>query len=509
MNLLEDIKICIAITKLGKQCLKNKSQNHHLFCGTHIENKPSYVFMHIKQYNFASRIKYTNEDDYISQLKTMEEQCYNEFINQNMLLSITNNNNDANAGNGHIPNQYHNNISNHSITYQDYMDDNEINDINDINNFNHNMIKALQNDYVNGQYIDDDEPGNVNMPGNGKKESKECKICYSEYELHELTKCNSPGCINHISCYQCLLGHVKSLINDGIGSMDCMFNSSDKCGGVYVENDIRKAIAEDDDNANNKQEFLNKWNEIVIMTEITRIASICKDYQICPLCCKWGCIFESHPGFINTYNTSYFITCGGCGKLWCSNCKRKEHMGRSCYCLEFDNNENHNKKKEVVRNMLLDMVSRVLTHGCSICGCIYIKEEGCNLMTCPKCMGLSCYICGIKLHIRNNNKYWHFSGHEGADVDATCPLWNNKAGDGKANQGNTEYNMRKIENEIELFLNENKNNNSIYNLIKTEIKELWKNDKDYKEIIRKLSLDNDNNNNNNNHIKNNIKRKIF
>jgi len=466
MNLLEDIKICIAITKLGKQCLKSKSKNHHLFCGTHIENKPSYVLMHIKQYNFANRIKYTNEDDYISQLTTMEEQCYNEFINQNILLSITNNNS--------------NNANNATNDYNNYNDDDYNDDYNDVN-----MHR------------------NGNIPGNGKKECKECKICYCEYEHNELTKCNSPGCKNHISCYKCLLGHVKSLINDGIGSMDCMFNSSDKCGGVYVENDIRKAIAEDDENANNKQEFLNKWNEIVIMTDITRIASICEDYQICPLCCKWGCIFESHPEFVNTYNTSYFITCGGCGKLWCSNCKRKEHMGRSCYCLEFDNNENHNKKKEVIRNMLLDMVSRVLTHGCSICGCIYIKEEGCNLMTCPKCMGLSCYICGMKLHIRNNNKYWHFSGHEGAEGDATCPLWNNKAGDGKANQGNTEYNMRKIESEIELFLNENKNNNSIHDLIKTEIKELWKNDNDFKEIIRKLCIDNPDNN----HIKN-IKNNI-
>ena len=40
-------------------------------------------------------------------------------------------------------------------------------------------------------------------------------------------------------------------------------------------------------------EFREKWNELITITNIFKIANICDNYQICPLCRKWGCILDT------------------------------------------------------------------------------------------------------------------------------------------------------------------------------------------------------------------------
>lgn len=319
------------------------------------------------------------------------------------------------------------------------------------------------------------------------EESKHCHICFTSLDNpDELIHCSrTSDKFPHFICEHCLLGHIQSLMSDGIGSLDCCMNSSEKCSGCYNNNDIQRAIQHLDEDAAHmdKATFSTKWNEHVIASDVTRLASICDNYQICPLCCKWGCIFEVPPG---ADKSAFFIKCGSCNEQWCNLCKRTAHPGNTCYSLSFKPNEDSETRTTFINKMLQDIVNRTLTHSCSNCGCIYIKEEGCNLMTCPKCNGLSCYICNAKLYIHNNNKYWHFSGHALAAPGAQCPLWNNKAGDGKANQGNTDYNKEKIERELALFLTENKNNKDNYKLIQQCIKQLWSKDKDFSSMVKKL-----------------------
>ena len=310
-----------------------------------------------------------------------------------------------------------------------------------------------------------------------------CCVCYEEMPNREdLIGC-SHSCSEmiHLVCNSCLQGHINSMLSDGIASLDCMFNKSDKCGGTYNEIYIQKAIGLDN------KDMLDKWSETIITTEIVKLASICDNYMICPLCCKWGCIFEAPAGLANKH--AYYIPCGKCGEQWCTLCKRKSHNNRTCYELQFTADETDEIKANVVDKMLQDITTRTLTHCCTICGCTYIKDEGCNLMTCPKCNGMSCYICGMKLYIKGNTKYWHFTGHDLADREATCPLWNNHAGDGKANQGNTEYNMQLVEREFLNFITANKNlpdSRMIIKLIRSRIITLFSKDKEYKHIVQNI-----------------------
>jgi len=309
---------------------------------------------------------------------------------------------------------------------------------------------------------------------------KTCNVCFDEVETRDnLIECSSSNPeLPHIVCKSCLLGNITSMLNDGIASTECMFEKSDKCSGCYNEIQINTSIGKDN------QEMMEKWNDTILSTDIVKLAGICDNYLICPLCCHWGCIFEPPAGFNGALHP-FNIPCGKCNDSWCTLCKRKAHGGRTCYELYFNIGDNLEVKGKVIDKMLQDIVMRALTLCCTICGCTYIKEEGCNLMTCPKCSGMSCYICGMKLYYKGNTKYWHFTGHALAEPGGICPLWNNKAGDGKINQGNTEYNMQVVEKEFTAFIKSN-HSKDINKLIKERIRGLFGKDKEYKAIVARL-----------------------
>lgn len=297
-----------------------------------------------------------------------------------------------------------------------------------------------------------------------------CKVCGDTFSNKELIKCTNTTCDNsHLTCSSCTIGYIDSQISSNIGTYECMFNKTDKCNGEYTEIIISSIII------NNKT--LNKWKELVTITDICKIANICDNYIICPLCRKWGCILEPCPG----YETNINIKCMACNLEWCNICKRKAHVDKSCYILDFEPEENEEHCIFVIDKMIQSIISKALTHYCSSCGSIYIKEEGCNLMYCSQCNGMTCYVCNAKIYYKGiDNKYWHFAGHEGSEPGATCPVWNNVANDGKEKQGNTEYNNNKIIKELILFLMDNSKN--IRDIIYNRIIFLYEKDEEHKFI---------------------------
>jgi len=328
-----------------------------------------------------------------------------------------------------------------------------------------------------------------------------CTVCGDVFPTRsDLITCSSSGWeFNHLICRECLKGHVTSLLSDGIASLECMFNKHEHCHGQYTEENIKQAL-EFKGNASDapaaaavvkvdapKQESLSfsKWQEIMAASEIIKFAGICDNYLICPICCKWGCIFEIPVG---AEKHPFYIKCAACKKEWCTLCKRSAHDGRSCYQLAFTEPELADVAGmgRVIDKMIQDIATRALTHSCSICGCSYVKEEGCNLMTCPKCNGMSCFICGMKLYYKGDTKYWHFTGHDKADPDARCPLWNNHAGDGKEKQGNTAFNLASIEKEFNKFISSNETNKRVSKLICQRIVANYEKDKTFTNILKNI-----------------------
>ena len=313
------------------------------------------------------------------------------------------------------------------------------------------------------------------------KQITQCKVCLEDFDNKDLLKCSNTSLEHqHFVCSDCLEGYINSQLLNDIGNNECMFNSSDKCEGIYNDAIIDKVI--------DKPETKEKWNELITITNIFKIANICDNYQICPLCRKWGCILDTTNadtingnGIINN-NTKLTIKCEQCHLSWCNTCKREAHGDDSCYKLKFKEDETSEKECEIIDKMIVDIISNTVTKKCSTCGCAYIKEEGCNLMTCHKCYGMTCYLCNSKIYYKEGKgKYWHFIGHDYSDQNAVCKLYNNNPGEGSVVEGNSIHIKKEIIKEIFNFISENED--IIGNIINTRLHILYEEDEDYKFIV--------------------------
>jgi len=328
-----------------------------------------------------------------------------------------------------------------------------------------------------------------------------CKVCNETFTHNELIKCSNTTCDNkHLVCSSCLYGYINSQISNNIGTYDCMFNKAEKCNGTYTITSINKLF--DVDHVGNT---LSIWQELVNITDIYKMANICDNYKICPLCRKWGCIFEPDPQIENAdadndNDNNSNIECMNCKLQWCTLCNRATHIGNSCYKLNFTDKETPEQYIHIIDNRIQDIISKVLTHKCSTCSCAYTKEEGCNLMTCAQCGGMTCYLCNAKIYYKaGRGKYWHFIGHELSDSDAKCHLWNRTSDDSDVSDvrdvrdvredkdcrnGNKDYNNKKIISEIMLFLS--KNNDKTKKIIYDRIMFLYEKDNEFTFIIEKF-----------------------
>jgi len=330
------------------------------------------------------------------------------------------------------------------------------------------------------------------------KQITTCKVCNDIFTNNDLIKCSYSTCDNkHLVCSSCLIGYIDSQIANNIGTYECMFNKADKCNGEYKPSIVNEIIHND-----TKDDKLSKWTELVNITDIYKLSNICDNYIICPLCRSWGCILEIEPGNNEPIN----IKCLNCNLEWCNLCKRQAHNDSSCYKLIFTDTETLEKRTSIVDTMIQNIITKTLTHTCSTCSSAYIKEDGCNLMNCSRCGGMSCYICNTKIYYKEGRgKYWHFVGHELSEIGATCSLWNKSddAGNGGAGnagayggaaideaniikKGNVEYNTKKIITELILFLGHNHNSETIQQLIYNRIRCLYEKDEEYKFITEEF-----------------------
>ncbi|XP_050294818.1 uncharacterized protein LOC126734994 [Anthonomus grandis grandis] len=99
-----------------------------------------------------------------------------------------------------------------------------------------------------------------------------------------------------------------------------------------------------------------------------------------------------------------------CMKESCRACKEPSHLPLSC---------NEVEKDEDVKNRIYieNKMTEALIRQCYKCSAKFIKEEGCNKMTCS-CGAIMCYICRQPVL----NGYKHFNG-QGGDRYDLCPLY--------------------------------------------------------------------------------------
>jgi hypothetical protein len=260
-----------------------------------------------------------------------------------------------------------------------------------------------------------------------------CKCCYDDTipndQLIRCTKATSKN--EHLVCGECIIGSIKSQISMGVASFGCILDthdeSSNACGGMIAMEVFKEKL---------DAETFAKLNELVEVKSASEQATKLDNYQLCPFCSRYGCVLI--PPAIGD--------CDKCGKSWCATCRREEHGSRHCYELEFKIGATLRDRCNMIDRMIHEIMTNQTSHKCPSCKATFIKEVGCNKITCNKCHAYSCYVCGE--FIPKDVGYTHFGESKGL-----CRLYPEDTS--KKNDGNVQYTRKQIHNELEKFIEMN------------------------------------------------------
>ncbi|KAI4686295.1 hypothetical protein J4E81_008647 [Alternaria sp. BMP 2799] len=98
-----------------------------------------------------------------------------------------------------------------------------------------------------------------------------------------------------------------------------------------------------------------------------------------------------------------------CSKTSCRLCEKESHIPLSC-------EESKKDGQITLRHIVEEAMSAALIRHCNKCKHPFVKELGCNKMTCTHCRNVQCYVCS-----KNVTDYNHF----GESRAGKCPLHEN------------------------------------------------------------------------------------
>ncbi|KAF1989365.1 hypothetical protein K402DRAFT_295694, partial [Aulographum hederae CBS 113979] len=194
----------------------------------------------------------------------------------------------------------------------------------------------------------------------------ECLICFEQFPPTDMIKCSSSS-DPHEACRNCVGRHIGSLLADSNGQTECM---TGECKGTYTSNDLRSILKPADFE---KLEKLQQGKEL-------RDAKI--PLERCPHC-EYQLDMSEVP---TTVNSIFQCMNDLCMQESCRICRKDVHRGKKCSEAAAD-------KGITVRHMLETAMSEALIRKCFHCQLPYMKEHGCNHITCSQCHSHQCYIC--------------------------------------------------------------------------------------------------------------------
>ncbi|SCZ89197.1 BZ3500_MvSof-1268-A1-R1_Chr1-1g01022 [Microbotryum saponariae] len=224
----------------------------------------------------------------------------------------------------------------------------------------------------------------------------ECGCCFGDTAFSRIATC-SEGCQ---FCRDCATQNVNTQIGMRKCVIPCM--SVDGCAAIFRDSELERFLPSTTLAALEK---IRQEKEV----DLAELEGLEK----CPFC-SFACIID------NPNEKLFHCISDACRKVSCRSCKKKDHLPRTCK-EEAAAEEKINSVHKVEEAM-----SEALIRKCpnTRCGEPYIKEDGCNKMTCPSCRTMSCFICGKIV-----SGYEHFknagfaNAPKGSDANATCLLW--------------------------------------------------------------------------------------
>lgn len=219
----------------------------------------------------------------------------------------------------------------------------------------------------------------------------DCGCCFVEYAMNRMVHCD--GDTLHWFCRDCARMMAETQIGLSKYHLDCM--STDGCAGRFAL-DQREIFLDA-----SSRTALDRIEQEAVLRE----AGI-ENLESCP-----QCPFAAEYPSIEV-NKEFHCLNPECGVVSCRSCRKETHVPKSCAEAALENG--HSARHEIEEAM-----SAALIRKCNKCSAPFIKQDGCNKMTCTKCRNIQCYVCS------KSCDYAHFNDPSRGGKTGNCPLFDN------------------------------------------------------------------------------------
>lgn len=219
----------------------------------------------------------------------------------------------------------------------------------------------------------------------------ECGCCFSLYPFDKMVQCPEA----HLFCKSCMSSYASNLLGEHNPNIVCMDQSG--CKLPFPQSELERFLT---------PKLLELYHRVRQRKDIEDAGL--ENLEECPFC-DYKCVIE------NEMEKLFRCENVDCGAVSCRECKKPDHLPKTCKEVESD-------KHLDAQHIVEEAMTRALMRNCPKCQKAFIKEHGCNKMTCPNCRTVSCYIC--REVIKGYEHFGNNSSPYNAQVDKSkCLLW--------------------------------------------------------------------------------------
>ena len=240
----------------------------------------------------------------------------------------------------------------------------------------------------------------------------ECMCCFDQFLMEDMCACRNEG---HLFCVDCLANFADTQIF-GLGNLGAVDPKTKRpamdlkcfyadCSSGFSREILEKALS---------PTTMEKYDELQF--QITVQAADLNNLVACPRCGFQVQVDQDAPDG-SEHGQKFVCPMDDCKHTSCRSCFLPWHEGKTCDQVR---QEAHS---QTGRHCVEEAMTLAKVRACPKCKKPFLKESGCNKITCTGCGTLSCYVC--RKVIPPSEGYRHFcqEPHCKHDTCGKCQLW--------------------------------------------------------------------------------------